>query len=74
MTNSINLHGCTRLDLDPGKGLDGAEGELAGVLAAGFCKAGGEWFAASAGGAGKLLYLLKTFKHKLLSGSSAADD
>ena len=76
MSNVIQFSGDTRLDIDPDKVLEGAKGELKSVLVIGECKDndGRHWFASSTTDAGQLLWLIETFKHKLMAGDFGGDE
>jgi hypothetical protein len=68
MTNIVNLHKYTRLDIDPDKVLKGAVGELKRVIVLGDDLNDERYFASSTSHKAELLLLIKEFEFKLLNG------
>jgi hypothetical protein len=56
--NVIPLNNITRLDLPPDRILDGAKGELDGLIILGYDKNGEEYFASTYADGGEVLWLL----------------
>lgn len=69
MSNVIQGHFYTRLDIDPNKVLDGAKDKLSNVLVIGYEKDSDEiYFAASTSKTAELIFMLEKFKFKVLRG------
>lgn len=62
----IDYTGITRLDVDPDRILDAAQGQLEGVVILGYTKDGDEYFASSYADGGTVLWLLERCKLALL--------
>ena len=67
MGKVIPLGGVTRLDLPPDRILEGAKGELEGVVVIGWDKEGGQYFASSLADGGDVLWLLEACKKTLMN-------
>jgi hypothetical protein len=63
----VPFTGITKLDLPPDRILEGAIGELEGVVILGYKKDGTEYFASSYADGGDVLWLLERLKLKLLN-------
>ena len=66
MGKVIPLGGVTRLDLPPDKILEGAKGQLEGVVIMGYDKDGSQYFASSYADGGEVLWLLESCKKTLM--------
>jgi hypothetical protein len=62
----INYTGITRLDIDPDRILDSAQGQLEGVVILGYTRDGDEYFASSYADGGTVLWMLERCKTALL--------
>jgi len=67
MTKIIPLNNITKLDLPVDRILEGAKGELEGVIIMGYTKDGDEYFASSYADSGTVNWLIDRFKVKLLA-------
>lgn len=67
MGKVIPLGGVTRLDLPPDRILEGAKGQLEGVVVMGWDKDGGQYFASSYAAGPEVLWLLESCKQSLLN-------
>lgn len=67
MGKVIPLGGVTRLDLPPDRILEGAKGQLEGVVVMGWDKDGGQYFASSLADGGDVLWLLESCKKALMN-------
>lgn len=65
----IHYTGVTRLDMEPDRILDAAQGQLEGVVIIGYAKDGDEYFASSYADGGTVLWLLERCKIALLGAS-----
>ena len=66
MSNVIPLNNVTRLDLPPDRVLDGAKGQLEGLVILGYDKDGEQYFASTYADGGDVLWLLEKCKQALL--------
>ena len=66
MGEVIQLNGVTRLNLPVDTVLDGAKGNLEGVVLIGYDKDGEEYFASTYADGGEVLWLIKRLEKKLL--------
>ena len=66
MSNVIQFHGITRLNLEPDTVLENNKGKLEGVVILGYGKDGSEYFASTYAGGGEVLWLLERCKKMLL--------
>lgn len=66
MSNVVNLHCVTKLDMPPDRILEEAIGKLDSVVIVGFNKDGSEFFATSYADGGAVLWLIERSKLKLL--------
>lgn len=67
MGDVINLGGVTRLDLPPDRILEGAKGQLEGIVIMGWDKDGSQYFASSYADGMEVLWLLESCKHTLMN-------
>jgi len=67
MAKIISLPVITKLDTDPDRVLQGAIGNVEGVVIAGYDKEGGYYFASSYADGAEVLWLLEKMKKELLS-------
>jgi len=68
MGEIVKFNGYTKLDIDPNDVLSNAIDQTKQVLVIGNSKDGSLYVAASTADGGELLWLIETFKHKLMSG------
>lgn len=66
MSNVIQFHGITRLNLDPDVVLENNKGKLEGLVILGYDKNGEEYFASTYADGGEVLWLLARCKKMLL--------
>lgn len=66
MSNVIPLGNITRLDLPVDRVLDGAKGQLEGIVILGYDKDGNNYFASSYADGGEVLWLLEQCKLSLM--------
>lgn len=66
MTEVINFHGITRLDLDPDNVLTGAVGKLSEVVVIGFDQDGNDFFASSKADAAQVYWHLARAQWRLM--------
>lgn len=65
--NIVNLPCITRFDIPPDRVLEGAIGQMEGVVILGYDRDGYEYFASSYADGGDVLWLLERCKQALLS-------
>jgi len=66
MSNVIQFHGITRLNLDPDMVLENNKGKLEGLVILGYGKDGSEYFASTYADGSEVLWLLERCKKMLL--------
>ena len=66
MSNVVQFHGITRLNLDPDTILENNKGKLEGLVILGYGKDGSEYFASTYADGSEVLWLLERCKKMLL--------